>query len=172
MASSVLQSHPAIALTMVDLDPVMVRSADRRVDEFGPRATVQVADATCLPFGPATFDTVLSFIMLHHVIDWRKALAEAARTLRPGGQLLGYDLTRTRVTTAFHRIDRSAVAMLSPDELRQGLHHASLDVRSESGLARCHRRLKSEVERAGSGAGTPRGVPEIDHVTRPGRIGG
>lgn len=45
-------------------------------------------DVTQLTFGPGTFDAVLSFDVLEHVPDYRSALKEMARVLRPGGTLL------------------------------------------------------------------------------------
>jgi ubiquinone/menaquinone biosynthesis C-methylase UbiE len=47
------------------------------------------ADATRLPFPDSSFDVVLSFIMLQHVIDWEAALKEAARVLISDGKLIG-----------------------------------------------------------------------------------
>jgi SAM-dependent methyltransferase len=127
MADTVLRTHPETTeLTVVDLDPGMVRSAGRRLAPFGGRADAEVADVTSLPFDGDGFDVVLSFLMLHHVIDWRDALAEAARVLRPGGRLVGYDLCRSGPAVAFHRADRSAVSMITPDELRSGLEAVGL----------------------------------------------
>ena len=34
--------------------------------------------------------------MFHHVPDWARAVGEAMRVLRPGGTLVGYDLSRLR----------------------------------------------------------------------------
>lgn len=45
-------------------------------------------DVTALTFAPGTFDAVLSFDVLEHVPDYRAALREMARVLRPGGSLL------------------------------------------------------------------------------------
>ena len=54
------------------------------------------ADAMALPFPDQTFDAVLSFIMLHHVLEWERAFTEMARVLRPDGRLIGYDLLANR----------------------------------------------------------------------------
>ncbi|GAA1406309.1 hypothetical protein GCM10009662_38060 [Catellatospora coxensis] len=52
-----------------------------------PEARVQQCDATDLPFGDATFDTVIANHMLYHLDDPTAALREFARVLRPGGHL-------------------------------------------------------------------------------------
>src|SRR5437868_12862303 len=92
MAAAMLDRYPAIRLTATDVDPAMRTAASARLARFGDRSEVTEADATDLPFGDNSFDAVVSFIMLHHVIEWEKALSEIARVLRPGGMLAGYDL--------------------------------------------------------------------------------
>ena len=62
----------------------MVATARVWLTPCADRARVRRADATDLPFPDDTFDAVVSFIMLHHVIDWEAAVAEAIRVLRPG----------------------------------------------------------------------------------------
>jgi SAM-dependent methyltransferase len=44
------------------------------------------------PLRNATFDLVVDFGIVHHVPNWRDALAEVHRTLRPGGEFLFEDL--------------------------------------------------------------------------------
>src|SRR4051812_6283523 len=78
MAEQVLASTPAIAMCVTDFDEAMVSTAGARLAPFGTRVTTQQADATALPFDDSSFDAVLSWIMLHHTIDWEAALAEAA----------------------------------------------------------------------------------------------
>jgi ubiquinone/menaquinone biosynthesis C-methylase UbiE len=99
----------------------MVAVAARTLASFGARASARQADATALPFADASFDTVVSFLMLHHVIEWERALAEAARVLRPGGLLLGYDLLDGATARLVHRVDRSPFRLAPEDALRTAL---------------------------------------------------
>lgn len=120
MALGTLAAHPDARLTLTDVDPAMVAAARRRFASH-PDVTVQVADATRLPFPDGSFDHVVSHLMLHHVVGWESALVEVHRVLRPGGRLVGYDLTRTALARLVHVVDRSPHRLLRPDELRTGL---------------------------------------------------
>lgn len=51
-------------------------------------AGVRHEDLTQLSFADASFDAVLTFDVLEHIPNHRKALAECHRVLRPGGQML------------------------------------------------------------------------------------
>jgi len=64
--------------------------------------------------------------MLHHVIEWPRAIAEAVRVLRPGGTLIGYDLTDTRLATMIHLADRSPHRLIGFDEFAPALTQAGL----------------------------------------------
>ncbi|MFC5175102.1 class I SAM-dependent methyltransferase [Nocardioides taihuensis] len=132
MAAGIVESFPEVRLVVTDLDKVMVDSAR---DRFQGRGSVEVgvADVTSLPFEASSFDAVTSFLMLHHVIDWTDALTECARVLRPGGALVGYDLTDTRAARLLHRLDGSPHRIVAAAELRAGLARvglAEVDVRS------------------------------------------
>lgn len=134
IAARLRQANPDLAITATDFDPVMVRTAARRLGAFG-NVTVRGADATDLPFADDSFDSVLSCLMLHHVVEWEKAIAEIARVLRPGGVFTGYDLTRTPVATAIHRLDRSPFRLVNPAELDEVCARHGLAMQTRTRLA-------------------------------------
>ena len=119
MAQTLLRTQPGLDLTVVDLDPEMVAAGRRRL--AGTAARVDVADSGALPYADDSFDMVASFIMLHHLVDWHPTITEAVRVLRPGGRLVGYDLTRTSAAVWFHRLDRSQVHLLTESQVRAAL---------------------------------------------------
>lgn len=75
----VRESFAPRKLCLLDLDPAM---AARAQDTGG---LILVGDAQVLPLQSALFDAVFGFGFLHHVPDWRAALEEVARVLKPGG---------------------------------------------------------------------------------------
>ena len=118
MAAALLQASPAARVMVTDYDPVMVEHASARLRGFGTRAEVRRADAAALPFADASFDAVLSFIMLHHVGRWEHALREVVRVLRPGGRLFAYDLLDSAATRLVHSITKSGgVRLIRRQEL-------------------------------------------------------
>ena len=127
MAVELLDRYPAIRLVATDVDARMRADAQRRLAGYGDRVRVCAGDATALPFAAGSFDAVLSFIMLHHVIDWEQALAEAIRVMRTGGVLAGYDLVDTRTTRLVHRLDRSPHRLARPEQLRTRLAELPVD---------------------------------------------
>jgi ubiquinone/menaquinone biosynthesis C-methylase UbiE len=137
MAAELLRRFLDARLTATDYDDSMVEVARDRLRRFGDRVDVQQADASHLPFPDESFDAVVSFIMLHHVIDWEKALAEAVRVLRPGGRLLGFDLLASGPMHWLHQAERSTHRMMRWDELRhevQGLPLLGVLNRSPGGI--------------------------------------
>ena len=70
--------------------------------------TVNIGDATQMPYGDESFDSVGSFTMLHHVptaAAQHQILAEALRVLRPGGWLAGSDSLASNDLHCFHHDD-------------------------------------------------------------------
>jgi len=125
---------PDLRVTVTDIGPVMVEAARLRLADQ-PEGCVGRADVTNLPFDDESFDYVASFLMLHHVVDWPRALAEATRVLRPGGRLFGYDLIKTRLAEWLHWADRSPHRLIALEQLRATLEQLGLEaVRVRPGL--------------------------------------
>lgn len=78
--------------TGVDISEKMLselrRKLKRESEGLLNRLTLFVADATALPFADSSFDVVVSAHVLHLIPDWRGALAEVRRVLRPEGVFL------------------------------------------------------------------------------------
>jgi ubiquinone/menaquinone biosynthesis C-methylase UbiE len=91
--------HTALALapraesvTAIDVTPEMVEVARDLARQRGlQNVTVEVADVAALALESRSFDLVTSRLSAHHYADPTRALAEAARVLRPGGRLLLID---------------------------------------------------------------------------------
>ena len=75
----------------IDLDPRMIRRANNRAADL-PNARFAEGDVANLEFPDASFDLVVDFGILHHVPNWRSALAEIHRVLNIGGEFLFEDL--------------------------------------------------------------------------------
>jgi demethylmenaquinone methyltransferase/2-methoxy-6-polyprenyl-1,4-benzoquinol methylase len=79
-------------LYVADLSAAMLRAG---ASKHGSRALrPAVADALQLPYHDASFDAVLAGFGVRNLADVRHGVAEAARVLRPGGQLLVLDFFR------------------------------------------------------------------------------
>ena len=147
MAEALHERFPHARLVVTDYDPMMVDTAQRRLQRTNPTATVTRADATDLPFPDGYFDGLVSFIMLHHVIDWQAALTEASRVLRPGGILVGYDLTASTPARWMHQVQRKRQRMITIAEMRRQLAALPFDEHSVTsaflGLAMRFRAVRS-----------------------------
>ena len=69
-----------------DLDERMVRLAKRRTRASGDRVSLWTGDVCSIPQQDNHYDAVFDFGMVHHVPDWRSALTEVHRVLKPGGR--------------------------------------------------------------------------------------
>ncbi|OAI44565.1 hypothetical protein AYO38_00275 [bacterium SCGC AG-212-C10] len=82
----------AAHVTALDVTPEMLAVAANLAQERGrTNMTFCEGDVMAMPFEDATFDVVTSRFSAHHYGDPARALAEAYRVLKPGGQLLLVD---------------------------------------------------------------------------------
>lgn len=75
-------------LVLTEPNAHMAARLRKRADEFGRPVEVQEIPGELLPYADASFDTVVSTMVLCTVSDPRRTLDEVRRVLRPGGQLL------------------------------------------------------------------------------------
>jgi ubiquinone/menaquinone biosynthesis C-methylase UbiE len=69
-----------------DLEESLVHRAERILPaRLSNRVCFFAGDAQDLPFPDSSFDAVVNFGIIHHVLDWRRCLGEIARVTRPGG---------------------------------------------------------------------------------------
>lgn len=88
----------AVALRAQGWAPLLIdASPQMRQVAQGKGLPAVPGEAVSLPFGDATFDAVTMISMLHQVGDWRQALAEARRVLRPQGCLAVVLLTADHI---------------------------------------------------------------------------
>jgi ubiquinone/menaquinone biosynthesis C-methylase UbiE len=83
-ARLIAETFSPAAIHALDLDLVMVRKARATLPSRNVR--LYVADGTMLPFKSGSMDAVFSFGILHHIPDWRRAVAEISRVLGKGGR--------------------------------------------------------------------------------------
>jgi ubiquinone/menaquinone biosynthesis C-methylase UbiE len=91
-AATELLRHEVRELTALEVDARAARDLAAR--HRGTNVKVVLGDAAQMTFPDASFDSVGSFTMLHHVTTLAlqdKVLSEAFRVLRPGGVLVGSD---------------------------------------------------------------------------------
>lgn len=76
------------SLTLVEPDPHMTRRLREKLVDSGREAEVVEAPGEDLPFPDSSFDTAVVTLVLCTVPDQPATIAELARILKPGGQLL------------------------------------------------------------------------------------
>ncbi len=135
--------HRYRAITCLEVDPRLALSLSKRTADTN--ITVQLGDATAMPFRDQTFSGVVSFTMLHHVPSFSlqdRLFAEVYRVLRPGGVFAGTDSVWSLRMWIFHFGD--TMVLVDPAKLPIRLESANFsDTRVQLGKGRfryCARR--------------------------------
>ena len=90
----IIDRFRAATVVAFDMDPDMVQRARARLARYSDRVRLSVGDAGAIDQPGATFDAVFDFGAIHHVPDWRAAVGEVARVLKPGGRFYFEEVTR------------------------------------------------------------------------------
>ena len=83
------------SVTVTEPEPPMLKRLERKAREQNSQATILRAPAEDLPFEDASFDTVVSTLVLCGVDDQPRAVRELRRVLRPGGRLIFIEHVRS-----------------------------------------------------------------------------
>ncbi|MGL4592407.1 MAG: ArsR/SmtB family transcription factor [Aestuariivirga sp.] len=134
---SVLKSFARLASQSIGIDSSreMLAVARAQLDQAGIRhAQVRHGDIYSLPFSDASADFVTIHQVLHFLDDPARAVAEAARILKPGGRILiadfaPHDMEQLREHHAHRRLG------IGTDQMMQWLQRASLVLARHDSLA-------------------------------------
>ncbi|MCI0440280.1 MAG: class I SAM-dependent methyltransferase [Chloroflexi bacterium] len=100
--------------------PHMLRRAEPRAREAAVAVELKQAPAEELPFEDASFDTVVSTLVMCSVKDPAKALSEIRRVLKPGGEFRFYE----HVRASNRAVSFVQSAIITPVSRRlDGCHH-------------------------------------------------
>jgi ubiquinone/menaquinone biosynthesis C-methylase UbiE len=131
-----------------DLFPSTVARARRRTADLGGAVSVQVCDATCLPVASGSVDLVVDLHALHHIEDWRAAVRECARMLRPGGRLALAEMTSRFVDAPWLRsVSRHPADRFDAEELLGELRAVGFAVGPDDVVRRAGDRWVAAVAR-------------------------
>lgn len=112
-------------LVAFDLMPEQINLAKKR----GLKADFFVGDMTKIELPANTFDAVFIFGVLHHIPEWKKAIAEIARVLKPEGVFLLEEVKWSFVKAADHfGFEHPKEAMFNWPELEDGLQGAGFKI--------------------------------------------
>ena len=107
----IIDQFGAATVDAVDLDPAMVTRARRLLRRYHDQVRIVQGSADDLQAAigadDATYDAVFDFGIIHHITNWRDAVAEVARVLRPGGTFYYLEVTAAAfgLTELFARMD-------------------------------------------------------------------
>lgn len=90
----ILELFGADSVDAFDLDRRMINQARERLAAVSSPVNLWVGDASAIEAENAQYDAVFDFGIIHHVPDWRRALAEVQRVLKPGGRFYGEEVLR------------------------------------------------------------------------------
>src|SRR5206468_5887065 len=119
----------AASVEAIDLDPKMVESARRRLAAYdSTRVQLSVGNVTSIKATDATFDAVFDFGAIHLEPDWRKAISEVRRVLKPGGKFCFEWVTSSflrlpypLVTESFGRMEPPSPGLLMQELEGEGI---------------------------------------------------
>jgi len=90
--SAFLAENYQTSVIGIDFDPAQIEIAKNTYPEK-EGLQYQIEDASNLSFEDGYFDLVVSQNVFHHIPNWKEAVREVSRVIKPGGYFLWLDLT-------------------------------------------------------------------------------
>ena len=100
----ILELFGAKQVDAFDLDPHMVALSRRRLMKENEKVRLWQGDVTTISSEDSTYDAVFDFGIIHHVPDWRTALREIYRVLKPGGRFYAEEALKKFIDSYLWRI--------------------------------------------------------------------
>src|SRR5262245_47427298 len=123
---------PGVKLSAIEFSTEMLAIARHRAGKLGREVDLREGDAQALDFADESFDSVVITLALCTIPDDRKAVQEAMRVLRPGGQLILLEHVRSPLLPI-----RAIQRLLEPLTIRFEADHLTrepLDYLAEEGF--------------------------------------
>ena len=100
----ILERFGAGEVHAFDLDPHMIALAERRLlSTHSGKLRLFVGDAERIDAPDASYDAVFDFGIIHHIPNWRTAVQEVGRVLRPGGRFYFEEVTKKALDRWLYR---------------------------------------------------------------------
>jgi len=127
-ARIIIETFQASKVVAFDLDGCQVKQAKRylRSRKLQNKVGLFIGDAGKLSFPDSIFDAVFDFGVLHHLSNWRAALKEIARVLKPDGQFFFEEPIKPILDFVLVRslLDHPEGGLFTACEFRQALKEA------------------------------------------------
>ncbi|MDA8168069.1 MAG: class I SAM-dependent methyltransferase [Nitrospiraceae bacterium] len=123
----ILNSFGAEKVVATDIDPAQLEKAGKRLGRYGEAVSLKIEDAMGLDQPDNIYDAVFAFGVIHHTEDWRKAMREIERVLKPGGEYFFDELLKNFLKSPFAMMTRHPEGgMFTYDEFIGYLKEAGL----------------------------------------------
>lgn len=88
----------ATVVDAFDMDSKMIARIRQRKSYRKPTTHLWTGNVRQIPVASNRYDAVFNFGVIHHVVNWRAALAEVFRVLKPGGRFFCEEILKHYIT--------------------------------------------------------------------------
>jgi ubiquinone/menaquinone biosynthesis C-methylase UbiE len=106
----------------------MVALTRQRLGTQQRPARFWVGSGTSVPAADDSYDAVFDFGILHHIRDWRRALAEVTRVLKPGGCFYAEEVLEPFVHRTRWLLEHPRVGRFDGEQFRAAIEESGLAV--------------------------------------------